>query len=80
MRAQVVSFTDTGAASGVSGGGILPAGVYSALSAGYTGGTSSQGTFSPASSSQNGLPAGTFTVLPVRCVPSVSLSLSPPEI
>ncbi|KAK9902060.1 hypothetical protein WJX75_002972 [Coccomyxa subellipsoidea] len=60
----VVSFTDTGAASGVTYGGILPAGVYSALSAGYTGGTSSQGTFSPASSSQNGLPAGTFTVLP----------------
>ena len=72
MCAQAVSFTDTGTASGVNGGGLLPAGVYNALSAGYTGGTANGITFSAASSSASGLPAGSFQVLPVRGVPSLA--------
>ncbi|CAL8465926.1 g5462 [Coccomyxa elongata] len=59
-----VSLTDTGTASGVSGGGKLPAGLYNAVSASYSGATANGVTWSPAASTTTGLPLAAFQVLP----------------
>ncbi|CAL8469802.1 g9344 [Coccomyxa elongata] len=56
--ANLYSFT------GFSASGRLPAGVYSQVAAGYTGGTANGVTFTPVSSRTQGLPDVIFTVAP----------------
>ena len=60
VHVQLYSFT------GFSASGRLPAGVYSQVAAGYTGGTANGVTFTPVSSRTQGLPDVSFTVAPVR--------------
>ena len=72
--AQTVTFTDSGSGAGVTfGGGKLPAGLYSAVSAGFGNGAAAGNVTFTTASSVPSLPLATFQILPVG-------SLIPPEL
>lgn len=73
-----MSLTDVGTASGVSGGGKLPAGLYNAVSASYSGATANGVTWSPAASTTTGLPLSAFQILPVNHSPGFHKSKCQP--
>ena len=79
--AQTVTFTDSGTGTGVtSGGGKLPAGLYSTVSTGFTNGAAAGGVTFTTASSVPSLPLAAFQVLPVRSLihPEVERALHTP--